>query len=315
MRDQQVPPPHGSERSNTGSYVDIDLGLIKNIRKVFLSSNRLSTRILSPDVPLSGLQLLDVASCAISRLPLEFSLKFPNVKVLNLNFNSLTGIEELAGCHCLSRLNVAGNRIARMRKLCKVISRIGKTSKGNYCTLREVDLRENPLTVGFYAPLVTGSGTITGGGGGDKIIRKGKMKEDHNNINNNNKIGYSATTTSTEEDDTSDTKNNQAIACKRDENIIIQVNDPYTLPSADSQTDEKYLSKLDDSTRLKRRVLELMLYAGSGGSIKVLDGLVLQPNSRECGDPDTERTWAKLEELGVLKRKQGNMKSIMDGEG
>ena len=314
MRDQQI-PPQDSEKS--GGYVDINLGIVKNIRKVFLSSNRLSMGSLSPDIPLVGLQLLDVASCAISRLPADFSLKFPNVKVLNLNFNSLTGIEELAGCHCLSRLNVAGNRIARMRKLCQVISQIGKAPKGSYCTLREVDLRQNPLTVGFYAPLATGSGTTTGAE--DKIIWKAKTEKNRWN-NKINKIGYSTiTSTAIEEhylNNTNGTKNNQAIAWRKDENKggnsggggdndIVQINDPYTLPLADSQTDKNYLSKLDDSTQLKRRVLELMLYAGSRGSIKVLDGLALRPDSGERGDPDIDRTWAKLGELGVLKHKQG----------
>jgi hypothetical protein len=80
-----------------------------------------------------------------------------------------------------------------------------------------------------------------------------------------------------------------------------EINDPYTLPLADPLLDQKHLSRLDQGTRLKRRVFELMLYAGTGGALKYLDGLefrpVLEPGS------DMNQAWARLEQLGVLKKK------------
>lgn len=271
--------------------LDLDLGHVKDIRKVFLSSNRLSPRTLSPSASLLGLQLLDIASCAIHRLPADFSVNFPNLKVLNLNFNSLTGIEELVGTNCLSRLGAAGNRIVRMRRLCQVLSRIGKATKKDACSLREVDLRGNPLTVGFYAPLLTGSGRSIGE---KKIKARAEEKE--------KRIGVDfPTVLANLQCSAEDMAMEHPASWGREEEI--EVDDPYTLPPADVQADRKYLSCLDGSTKLRRRVLELMLYAGSGGSIRFLDGLELHPGSKE-DESDLDQTWAKLEELGVLKRKR-----------
>lgn len=285
------------------SYLDLDIGLVKDIRKVFLSSNRLSPLVLSPSAPLLSLQLLDVASCALDGLPTEFAVNFPNLKVLNLNFNSLAGIEELVGMNCLSRLAAAGNRIARMRKLCQVLSRIGKATKGDACSLQKVDLRGNPLTVGFYPPPVTGSGK---NGEEKKKVkpkaerrsRKKKVGADFPTVladlglsTDDMNMKHPATWGEEEEDDVVHTEHN------------VEFNDPYMLPPADPQADKKYLSHLDDSTKLRRRVLELMLYAGSGGSITFLDGLELHPDLGKKGS-DMNRAWEKLEELGVLRRRR-----------
>ncbi|KAF4763673.1 hypothetical protein HAV15_001913 [Penicillium sp. str.  len=45
-----------------------------------------------------------------------------------------------------------------MRRVSQILSRLGKTGKGTACSLRKLDLRGNPLTIGFYPPTVTGSG-------------------------------------------------------------------------------------------------------------------------------------------------------------
>lgn len=282
------------------SCFDIDLGLIMEIRKVYLSSNRLSARCLSPSAPLRGLQLFDIASCNIGSLPGDFALNFPNVKVLNLNFNSLTGVEELAQMNCVARLGVAGNRINRLRALCRVLSRIGRTAKGAGCSLQKVDLRGNPLTVRFYPPPITGSGRTRP----QRLEAKGR----HSSIPQ--KPGADLPSLMTDLGPLENTNIPRSITWDRDnddgedtpgDEKTHLINDPYTLPPADPTADRKYLSHLDDSTRLRRQVLELMLYAGSGGSIKYLDGLRLRP-SLEWGS-EMERAWTKLEELGVLKKK------------
>jgi lysyl-tRNA synthetase class II len=82
----------------------------------------------------------------------------------------------------------------------------------------------------------------------------------------------------------------------------VEVNDPFTLPPADPSADAKYLGHLDQATRLRRRVLELLLYAGTSGSLHTLDGLELRPSLGE-DSPDMGKAWTKLEELGVLRRK------------
>lgn len=283
---------HSSE-SGSGGRLDVDLGLVKDIRKVFLSSNQLSTRSLSPSVPLLRLQLLDIASCALHALPSDFASSFPNLKVLNLNFNSVTELEPLVGMNCLARLMMVGNRLARMRRICQILSRMGRTGKGNACSLRKLDIRGNPLTVGFYPPALTGSG---------KDAERKKLKDQ----------GPAVARSQESRRDLSDALGDldrrdqvtQAVfweeGAKDDRDI--EVNDPFTVPVADPQADLKYLVHLDRPTRMRRRVLELLLYAGTSGSLHTLDGLELRPSlGEDC--PDMGKAWDKLEELGVLRRK------------
>lgn len=275
---------------------DIDLAQAKDIRKLYLSSNRLSSRCLSPSAPLLSLQLFDIASCNIKTLPGDFALNFPNLKVLNVNFNSLTSIEEIASLNCLSRLGAAGNSINRLRRLCQVLSGLGRTNKGAACSLQKVDLRGNPLTVRFYPPPVTGSGRDKGRDDNKKLKYKQPahvQKSSRGLPDILADLGPSENAPHPsiwegEDEDPSD---------ERD----VEINDPYTVPPADPQADQKYLSHLDESTRLRRSVLELMLYAGSRGSIKFLDGLRLRPTLEP--DSETEHAWVKLEDLGVLKKK------------
>ncbi|KAF7617684.1 hypothetical protein AFLA_006598 [Aspergillus flavus NRRL3357] len=285
------------EQMNTGDhnggFFDVDLGLVKDVRKVFLSCNKLSLQCLSPSNPLSGLQLLDVASCSIQSLPADFALSFPNIRVLNLNFNSLAGINELAGLNCLSRLTIASNCIVRLRRLCQVLSRIGRTNKNKVSTLQKVDVRGNPLTVRFYPPAVTGSGRV-----GDT---KNLKVEDEPSQRDQAGLDIQSVLAEFGHAENSE----RSIIHDQDEEPIaekdIEINDPYTLPPADPQADQKYLSHLDEPTRLRRRVFELMLYAGTGGSLKFLDGLQLRPTLEPGSDMD--HAWNKLEKLGVLKRK------------
>lgn len=285
-----------SAREQSSRDFGIDLGLVRDVRKVFLSSNRLSAQTMSPSAPLLSLQLLDFASCKIERLPKEFSLHFPNVKVLNLNFNALTGVSELTGLNCLSRLGVAGNRITRMRKLCQVLSRVGRASRSSICSLHKVDIRGNPLTVRFYPPPVTGSGKDPEN---KKLRGKGAGKIDNVSKDVNN---LAATLAGIGRDTNEDIAHPALWDTEDDhKNTEIEINDPYTLPSADPMSDTKYFSNLDEPTRLRRRVLELMIYAGTGGSVKYLDGLELRPKLEEGSDMD--RAWTRLEKLGVLRRK------------
>jgi Leucine-rich repeat (LRR) protein len=272
--------------------VDIDLGLVKDVRKVFLSSNKLSPQTVCPSAPLLRLQLLDLAACALKGLPGDFALSFPNVKVLNLNFNSIDGVEPLVGMNCLARLMIVGNRLSRMRRVCQILSRLGRTGKGTACSLRKLDLRGNPLTIGFYPPAVTGSGNA------DRkklksqekaVVRHQENYQDLSDalaeLGNDDHISHRAATGDEPKAD-------------RD----VEVNDPFTLPLADQQADVKYLRNLDQATRLRRRVLELLLYAGTSGSLHTLDGLALRP---VLGDErsDMNKAWERLEHLGVLRRR------------
>jgi hypothetical protein len=69
-----------------------------------------------------------------------------NTRVLNLNFNALRDIRPLMGILRLKKLHLAGNRLARLRLTTSVLSQ--------FSGLSLVDMRGNPLTLGFYPPMV-----------------------------------------------------------------------------------------------------------------------------------------------------------------
>ncbi|GAD99037.1 hypothetical protein AOR_1_1896144 [Paecilomyces variotii No. 5] len=278
--------------------LDLDLGLLKDVRKVFLSSNRLSPRTLSPSLPMRSVQLLDLASCALPSLPEDFAINFPNVKVLNLNFNALSDAGGIVGMKCLGRLTLVGNRFTRLRRLCQVLAHVGKAPSGNRSSLKRIDLRGNPLTVGFYPPALSGSGRSDAGKLKDKEepVRKEKgLDED----------GFTARANLGGHEDVA-----RVVPWIENGGELEQsheIDDPYTLPPADVEADRKYVARLDESTKLRRRVVELMLYAATGGAVKVLDGLELRSSIGEEvseSNSDVSRVWSRLEELGVLKKKE-----------
>lgn len=284
-RDQNQP--------SVDSAFDIDLGSVKDIRKVFLSSNKLSSACLSPSSPLLRLQLLDIAGCTLNALPSEFASNYPNLKVLNLNFNSIVELEPLVGMNCLARLTVVNNRLARMRRICQILSRLGRTGRGTPCSLRKLDMRGNPLTVGFYPPAVTGNGA--------NADRK-KLKDHEKAVIQQQEDRRDLSDALADIDRNDSVGNAVSWGDGTNSDREVEINDPFTLPAADPEADGKYLSRLDKATRLRRSVLELLLYAGTSGSLKNLDGLDLRPSLGE-DSPDMERAWTKLEELGVLRRK------------
>lgn len=85
-----------------------------------------------------------------------------------------------------------------------------------------------------------------------------------------------------------DDKNAGAVAAK------------YLLPAADGDADERYVARLDDGTKLRRRVYEMLIVGGCGG-LEVLDGLVLERG--KLGRRDG--VWERLVELGVLRQRVG----------
>jgi hypothetical protein len=247
-----------------------------------------------------ALQLLDIASCGIRVLPGHFGKNFPNLRVLNLNFNSVSDLGSIADMRGLSRLTAAGNRISRLRMLCQVVARIGRSSQHDYSSLRTIDLRNNPLTVGFYPPPVSGSGRA------DTHIKmlENKLHRTHKrqkNIESGADL-LLATYGETEDNAVVGFQGQTAI---KERVTDVEIDDPYTLPPADAEADQKYRSRLDGSTKSRRMTLEVMLYAGTGGSVRVLDGLELRP-ILEHEKAEVDRLWSKLEQLGVFTKKAPN---------
>lgn len=109
----------------------------------------LSENVLS-NIDLSGgflnLQRLELSTCGLQSLPETFGVYMPNVRTLNLNFNAIKDLRPLLNTKKIDELFVAGNRLSRLRRNLAVLAKLN--------TLTKIDLRENPLTVGFYPPAV-----------------------------------------------------------------------------------------------------------------------------------------------------------------
>ena len=128
------------------------------VRKLYLSGNFMKQGFV-PKVDLLNLQLLEVANCGLEGLGEEVGLAMPNLRVLNLNMNAFSDLSGVRGVQRLKRLMVAGNRLADPAGVVGVLGEMG--------ALAVVDLRDNPMCVGFYAP-----------GGGHIIVKKSKSEED-----------------------------------------------------------------------------------------------------------------------------------------
>jgi Leucine-rich repeat (LRR) protein len=124
-----------------GSILDLAfLSTAFEIRKLFLSGNLLAG--FEPQVDFLNLQYLELANCGLDSLPANFGQLLANIRVLNLNSNALRDIKPLLGIVRLKKLHLAGNRLNRLRKTANVL--------GMFPSLSRVDLRSNPLTLGFY---------------------------------------------------------------------------------------------------------------------------------------------------------------------
>jgi Leucine-rich repeat (LRR) protein len=113
------------------------------VRKLYLSGNLLGS--FAPPVDLLNLQRLEMANCGLSALPEDVGLLLPNLRVLNLNMNAVSDLAPLRCVPRLKRLFVAGNRLADPGRVVGVLGGMG--------SLAVVDLRDNPVTQGFYAPV------------------------------------------------------------------------------------------------------------------------------------------------------------------
>lgn len=220
------------------------------VRSLYLSGNPLSD--FAPSTPFLNLNHLEVASTGLQSFPPDFGLQCPNIRILNTNYNAIHDLRPLLGIVKLEKLFFAGNRVSRLRRTAAVLDRVGKG-------LLEFDLRNNPLTVGFYTP--------------QESSREEKRVVPHGR-------------NSRADDDLADPD--------------LQNNRAYLLPTADKTADNISRERLDEETKLRRRVYE-MLVINSCKMLERLDGLEVdrQMVSRRDG------IWERLIDLGVLKTKRG----------
>ncbi|KAL8672403.1 MAG: hypothetical protein Q9168_003142 [Polycauliona sp. 1 TL-2023] len=199
----------------------------RNVRELYLSGNIIRT--FTPSSHLLDLRHLELASTGLQHLPEDFGIKCSNLRSLNLNFNALAELRPLLGLGKLEKLQLAGNRVSRLRRTGSVLDRIGHD-------LVEIDLRQNPLTLGFYAlqtQRVQEEQLL--------IVSRGKPKPsgmDHDEYNESRKC-----TT-------------------------------YTFPWIESTADDAARQRLDEDTEIRRRVYEMLIVLRCK-SLRRLDGLCL----------------------------------------
>lgn len=216
-----------------------------DVHDVMASGNILAPLPLHTDY--LNLQNLEIASCGLQTLPDDFGRQISNVRKLNLNFNAIKDLAPLLGIKCLSTLSVAGNRLSRLRKNLAVASRLS--------TLSTLDLRDNPLTVGFYTPTTE-----------TRLVAVG------------------------------------APAQQREQD------ERFALPPADADADHEYAARLDEDTKLRRRVYEILLGSGCA-ALRTLDGLPFDCKAVLAKDD----AWHRLVSLGVLRKSRKEDEGFVSG--
>lgn len=176
---------------------------------LYLSGNKIPSLRLTDSF--LNIRHLELASVGLQELPDDFGLRMPNLRTLNLNFNSLKDIRPILNIQHLEQLTVCGNRLNRLRKSIATFEKMGD--------LRVLDIRENPLTQGFYASLVSTMSKNT------TLTRRfrGQGVED---------------------------EEEQAAEMERSR---------YELPPSDAGADKQHRARLDEDTELRRRVWEALI--------------------------------------------------------
>lgn len=110
---------------------------------LILSGNPLPDGMLElPELAQHSVRALELSECGIKQLGKGFGRLFPNVRLLNLNYNHIQDITDLQGMHKIKRLELIRNHITRMRRTCLLLARLP--------TLAVLDVRDNPLTMAFH---------------------------------------------------------------------------------------------------------------------------------------------------------------------
>ncbi|KAJ3949988.1 Protein nud1 [Colletotrichum fioriniae] len=186
-----------------------------SIRKLFLSGNYIGT--FEPKVDFLNLQLLELANCGLRCLPEGLGQLMPNLRSLNLNFNAVADLSPIRFIPRLKKLLVAGNRLADSTTVTELLT--------DFPHLTQLDLRDNPITQGFYPPVHV---TVSADRG--------------------------------------------------------HVADPFTLPEADPERDAMFARRLDETTRLRRRLYQVV-FVGCCKKLKLLDGLPVKRQHMLARDP------------------------------
>ena len=231
---------------DAGTFTSLDPS--SNLTTVLLTGTSLPP-LLPMTVPALNLRTLDCSFTGLRALPSDFGSLCPNLQQLDLSANNLKDLRPLDGIVALRKLNVARNRIGRLRKLVKSLAALGSLVKGGGM-LDTLNCRENPLTVGFYNDRHAKLSCLE--------IQKSK--------DGNDKEGCSTGKDGAEHVDA-------------------------------KANDLKHLARLDDETKMKRRIYE-MLISSRCPKLKTLDDLSFEREEVQRKD----EVWEWLVEAGVVEK-------------
>ncbi|RMY49249.1 hypothetical protein D0863_15196 [Hortaea werneckii] len=229
-------------------------------RSVRLSGNNIPSLELSCNF--LNIQHLELASAGLHDLPDDFGLRLPNLLTLNLNFNSLRDLRPLLNIHKLQTLRLAGNRLSRLRKTIAVLGKLQH--------ITSLDLRDNPLTQSFYAPLTPTSTQ-------QSLVLKNQL----------------VPTTPNDEDAQAE------LFEQAQYNLPLCTDHNNNTDSAGRQRDETHQMRLDEETKLRRRVYELLIGHSCPYASEV-DGLRF--DRARAGKMKKDGTWERLVQLGIVRK-------------
>ncbi|KAK7535790.1 uncharacterized protein J3D65DRAFT_626252 [Phyllosticta citribraziliensis] len=311
-----------------------------DLNELYLSANSISHFTLPADVSLLNLHRLELANCGLVALPERFGLLAPNVRILNLNANAMRDLRPLLNMKKLRKLEVAGNRLQRLRRNVLVLSKLGSS-------LKTVDMRNNPFNVGFYAQPLLAS-TLAAASTAALAQSKVRASKDNGSALPRlltapppasapgsftsaagggvasptfSPLSFPSTVTSSfvshpadDSDDETPTQADDADPFTSSQRFYASPHPAnlHSLPPQPAALDANYRVRLDADTALRRRVYE-MLVAHACEGVKKLDGLsfdrtrVLGAASGKGGGKaraEDDGVWARLIEVGVVRRKE-----------
>lgn len=229
-------------------FSEIQYQHCQELRSLYLSGNHLSK--FAPSTPFLNLHHLELASTGLKTLSSDFGPRCPNLRTLNINYNAISDLRPLLGIVKLEKLYAAGNRISKLRRTVSVLQRLCEE-------LKEVDLRNNPLTVGYYTPSESYADEK----------RLALQTHDHRLDGG-------------------------------EEDLETKTASAYLLQSVDKDGDNASRERLDEDTKIRRRVYEMMVVY-TCKRLQRLDGL--EVSRKMVGRRDG--VWERLVELGVLNSK------------
>ncbi|CAK9779412.1 hypothetical protein CC85DRAFT_266047 [Cutaneotrichosporon oleaginosum] len=117
---------------------------IQAAKRLYVSGNALPPDFLA--TPAYSLVYLEAIACQLSTWPTGLATHAPNLRVLNVNYNFIETLDDLAGLKRLTKLMAVGCRLGARGNAVRGLTGLER--------LEELDLRMNPATLSFYLPIL-----------------------------------------------------------------------------------------------------------------------------------------------------------------